>query len=231
MHMNACFTDHLNEPRTALTNQTSRKPILVLYDFKYHLHCINHDLKICTVMTSLPLVDICEAHFFLIFSHPPMKGEANKAWATTTLSLHHCCSKCRLSPFVHHLYTSAAVSTERKQDISQPPSHLKCRSLQEWTTEQVQKISHTITWHKEIPRYWKLLRVHDVILRGKYLIPNGYVPFVRSYLSTRTDGSLNRCINLADIRIRISLNAFVKTAFNVIKLTTLTRKQKKNFYL
>jgi hypothetical protein len=161
-----------------------------------------------------------------------MKGEANKAWATTTLSLHHCCSKCRLSPFVHHLYTSAAVSTERKQDISQPPIHLKRRSLQEWTTEQVQKISCTITWHKEIPRYWKLLRVHDVILGGKYLIPNGYVPFVRSYLSTGTDGSLNRCINLTDIRIRISLNTLIKTSFNVIKLTTLTRKQeKKIFYL
>ena len=159
-----------------------------------------------------------------------MKGEANRAWATTTLSLHHCCSKCRLSSFVHHLYTSAAVSTERKQNISQPPSHLKCRSLQEWTMEQAQQIRCTITWYKVIHRYWKLLHVHD-ILRGKYLIPNGYVPFVRSYLSKGNYGSLNRCIKLTDIRIWISLNTLIKTAFSVIKLTTLTRKQKKNFYL
>jgi hypothetical protein len=134
-----------------------------------------------------------------------MKEGANNAWATTTPSLHHCCSKCRLSSFVHHVYTSTAVSSERKQNISQPPIHLKCRSLQEWTTKQVQQISCTITWHKVISRYWKLLHVHNVILRGKYLIPKGYVPIVRSYLSKGNYGSLNRCINLTDIRIRISL--------------------------
>jgi len=140
-----------------------------------------------------------------------MKGEANKACATTTtLSLHHCCSKCRLSPFVHHLYTRAAGSTERKQNISQPPTHLRCRSLQQCTTEQVQQISCTIMWHKVIPRYWKLLHVHNVIPRGKYLISNGYVPYVRIHLSKGNDGSLNRCINLTDIRIRISLSTLNK---------------------
>jgi hypothetical protein len=145
MHMNARLTNHLNEPWTALTNQTSRKPVLVLHDFKYHLlkrlHCINHYLKICTVMTSLPLVDICNAHFSSYFRILLWKEKQIKVEQQQLFSLHHYCSKCRLSPFVHHLYTNAAVSTERKQDISQPPIHLKCRSLQEWITEQVQKIS------------------------------------------------------------------------------------------
>jgi len=139
-----------------------------------------------------------------------MKGEANKACGTTTLSLHHCCSKCRLSPLVHHLHTRAAGSTEHKQNISQPPIHLRCWSLQQCTTEQVQQIRCTITWHKVIPRYWKLLHVHNVILLGKYLIPNGYVPYVRTYLSKGSDGSLNRCINLTDIRIRISSSTLIK---------------------
>jgi hypothetical protein len=110
--MNVHFTNRLNEPWTALKNQTGRKP--VLYDFKYHLltriHFINHDLKICTVMTSLPLVDKCNTHFPYIFASS-YERRSKHSLSRTTLSLHHCCSKSTLSPFVRQLYTSAAIST------------------------------------------------------------------------------------------------------------------------
>jgi len=121
MHMNAHFTNNLNEPWTALTNQTCRKP--VLYDFKYHLlkrlHCINHCLKICTVMTSLPLVDIRNAHFPYIFASYERRSKQglsnNDSFFTPLLfevqtfivcapSLHQCCSKHRTQ--TEHLSTT-----------------------------------------------------------------------------------------------------------------------------
>ena len=111
--MNAHFTNHLNEPWTAPTNQTCRKP--VLYDFKHHLlkrlHYINHDMKICTVMTSLLLVEICNAHFPDIFAssyerRSKQRLSNNNSFFTPLLfevqtlivcapSLHQCCSKRR----------------------------------------------------------------------------------------------------------------------------------------
>jgi hypothetical protein len=113
MHMNAHCTNHLNEPWTPLNNQTCRQP--VLYVFKYHLlmllHFITHELKICTVMTSSPLVDKFNTQFPYIFASSferssKQRVSSNNSFFTPLMfevqtlitcapSLHQCCSKYR----------------------------------------------------------------------------------------------------------------------------------------